>query len=58
MIMDEKLNTEQYAIGFKKGNEELRDKVNADLQKLLADGTFDELAEKYELSDMVCLQAK
>ncbi len=42
----------------KKGNEELRDKVNADLQKLLADGTFDELAEKYELSEMVCLQAK
>ena len=57
-IMDEKLNSERYAIGFKLGNEELRDKVNADLQTLLADGTFDELAEKYELSDMVCLEAK
>ncbi|HJD13709.1 MAG TPA: amino acid ABC transporter substrate-binding protein [Candidatus Ruminococcus avistercoris] len=57
-IMDEKLNSEKYAIGFKLGNEELRDKVNADLQTLLADGTFDELAEKYELSDMVCLEAK
>ena len=57
-IMDEKLNSEKYAIGFKLGNEELRDQVNADLQTLLADGTFDELAEKYELSDMVCLEAK
>ena len=57
-IMDEKLNSEKYAIGFKLGNEELRDKVNADLQTLLEDGTFDELAEKYELSDMVCLEAK
>lgn len=57
-VMDEKLNSEKYAIGFKLGNEELRDKVNADLQTLLADGTFDELAEKYELSDMVCLEAK
>ena len=57
-IMGEKLNSEKYAIGFKLGNEELRDKVNADLQTLLADGTFDELAEKYELSDMVCLEAK
>lgn len=57
-IMDEKLNSEKYAIGFKLGNEELRDTVNADLQKLLEDGTFDELAEKYELTDMVCLEAK
>ncbi|MGI6007599.1 MAG: amino acid ABC transporter substrate-binding protein [Ruminococcus sp.] len=57
-IMDEKLNSEKYAIGFKLGNEELRDTVNADLQTLLKNGTFDELAEKYELTDMVCLEAK
>lgn len=58
MIMEETLNSEQYGVGFKLGNEELRDIVNADLQKLLEDGTFAELAEKYELSDMVCLEAK
>jgi len=57
-ILDETLNAEQYGVGFKKGNEELRDKVNADLQKLLDDGTFAKLAEKYELSDMVCLEAQ
>ena len=45
-ILDETLNTEQYAIGFKKGNDELCDIVNADLQKLADDGTVAELAEK------------
>lgn len=54
-ILEEHLNSEKYAIGFKKGNTELCDTVNADLDKLLADGTFDKLAEKYELTDMVCL---
>lgn len=56
-ILDETLNTEQYAIGFKKGNDELCDIVNADLQKLADDGTVAELAEKYEISDMVTLKA-
>ena len=54
-MLEEPLSTEQYAIGFKKGNTELRDIVDADLDKLLEDGTFDKLAEKYELTDMVCL---
>lgn len=56
VILEESLSAEKYAIGFKKGNEELRDLVNADLLTLLENGTFDELAEKYELSDMVCLE--
>ena len=55
VILGESLNAEQYAVGFKKGNTELADIVNADLEKLVEDGTFAELAEKYELSDMVCL---
>ena len=56
-ILDETLNTEQYAIGFKKGNDELCDIVNADLQKLADDGTVEKLAEKYEIADMVTLKA-
>ena len=58
VILEETLSAEQYAIGFKKGNEELCEIVNADLMTLLEDGTFAELAEKYELSDMVCLGAE
>ena len=55
-ILDEHLNAEQYGVGFKKGNEELRDKVNESLKELKANGTFDSLAEKYELSEMTCLE--
>ena len=55
-ILDETLNTEQYAIGFKKGNQELCDVVNADLKKLTEDGTVAKLAEKYEIADMVTLK--
>lgn len=55
VILEETLSAEQYAVGFKLGNETLRDIVNADLMVLLENGTFAELAEKYELSDMVCL---
>lgn len=56
VILDETLNSEKYAIGFKLGNEELCNTVNDSLMELLANGTFDELAEKYELTDMVCLE--
>lgn len=57
-MLDETLNTEQYAIGFKLGNQELCDIVNADLKKLAADGTVNTLAEKYEIADMVSLKAE
>ncbi len=56
MILDDHLNAEKYAIGFKLGNEELRDKVNQSLHELKKNGTFDKLAEKYELSEMTCLE--
>lgn len=53
--LDEKLNSEQYAVGLKKGNKELADVINKDLDKLKADGTVDKLAEKYDIADMICL---
>ena len=54
-ILDEALNSEQYAIGFRLGDDELCNTVNESLKTLLEDGTFDELAEKYERTEMVCL---
>ena len=55
-ILDENLNSEQYAIGFKVGNTELRDTVNADLKKLYEDGTVDEIAKKYDIdTTMICI---
>lgn len=46
-ILDEEITSEQYGIGFKKGNTELRDKVQATLDEMAADGTIEEIAEKY-----------
>lgn len=57
-ILEEPLNTEQYAVGFKLGNTELCDIVNKDLEELTNNGTVAELAEKYEISDLVCLEAE
>lgn len=56
VILEEKLNSEQYGIGFKLGNEGLRDIVNADVKKLTEDGTVAALAEKYGISDLICLE--
>ena len=47
IILDEAISTEQYAVGFLKGNTELRDAVNAELKKMAEDGTMLEIAQKY-----------
>ena len=52
-ILDEHISTEQYGIGFKKGNKELRDKVEATLNDMLADGTFDSIATEWGLEESV-----
>ena len=57
-MLEEPLSTEQYAIGFKQGNTELRDQVQETLDEMLADGTFDEIVANYtdyNLDQMVCL---
>ena len=47
LILEEPLNSEHYAVGFAKGNEDLAAAVEADLLALVADGTVEELCEKY-----------
>ena len=46
-MLDEKLATEQYAVGFKLGNTELRDKVQNALAKVTAEGTAEKVSEKW-----------
>ena len=62
VILDEPISTEQYAIGFLKGNTELRDAVNAELLKMAEDGTMLEIAQKYVdqglVLDSLCLIKK
>ena len=47
-ILDEEISTEQYGIGFKKGNEQLRDKIQQTLDEMEADGTIAKIASKYD----------
>lgn len=58
IMLEERLASEEYAIGFKKGNTQLRDEVQTALLEMLADGTFDEIAEKWGLEESVCLSAE
>lgn len=46
-IMAEALSEENYAIGFRKGNTELVEKVNKALSEIKADGTLEKIFEKY-----------
>ena len=57
MMLEDRLSSEEYGIGFKKGNTELRDKVQATLLDMLADGTFEEIAKKWGLEESICLTA-
>lgn len=57
-ILDDQLASEQYGIGFKLGNDELKDKVEATLLEMSNDGTFMKIAEQYSdfgLTDSICL---
>ena len=54
VMLSEPLSTEQYGIAFKKGNEALAEIVKATLDEMYADGTFDEITEKWDLTDMSC----
>ena len=55
VILDEYLATEQYGIGFLKGNEALRDAVQATMNDMALDGTIKRIAEKYDLVDCICM---
>ena len=46
-ILDEIISSEQYGIGFKKGNTDLRDQVQETLDEMFKDGTVAKIAEKY-----------
>ena len=56
MFLDEVLGSEQYGVGFRKDDTVLCDKINAALEALAADGTYDEIGQKYpEIYDFLCL---
>jgi len=62
VILGEAISTEQYAVGFLKGNTELRDAVNAELKKMAEDGTMLKIAQQYVdaglVIDSLCMLQK
>ena len=58
IILDEVISSEQYAIGFLKGNETLRDEVQSTLMEMVEDGTFAEISDKYFGYDVCTLKAE
>lgn len=55
-ILDDELGRETYAIGFRLGDQELCDQINAALLALSENGTFDEIAKDYpDIADFLCL---
>lgn len=55
-ILEEQVSSEAYGIGFKLGNTQLRDEIEETLKEMEEDGTFEEIAEKWELTDCICLK--
>lgn len=55
VILDETLSSEAYAVGFKKGNTELRDAVQEALEEMAADGTMKEISEKWFGEDLTVI---
>ena len=56
VILEEALNSEQYGVGFRVGETEIRDTLNKDLKTLYDNGTITEIAKKYGVEDMVVAQ--
>ena len=58
MMLEENVSSEQYGIGFKKGNTELANVVETTLKDMYKDGTFMNIANKYtdySIPDTVCI---
>lgn len=55
-ILNESITTEKYGIGFKKGNDALKDTVQKTLDEMFKDGTVLEIAQKYGISEDALIQ--
>ena len=55
VILEDSLAAEEYAIGFKKGNKELKDKVQGALEEMAADGTLKTISEKWFGKDITTI---
>ena len=55
-VLDQFITTEKYGIGFKKGNDDLKNQVQDTLNEMFKDGTVAKIAEKYGISQDALIQ--
>lgn len=55
VILDDSLSAEEYGVGFKKDNTQLRDKVQTTLEEMAADGTLKSISEKWFGEDVTTI---
>lgn len=55
VVLDESIAAEEYGIGFKKGNTELRDKVQNTLEEMAKDGTMAKISEEWFGKDITTI---
>ena len=55
-ILSDHITTEKYGVGFKKGNDALKDKVQTTLDEMFKDGTVLKIAQKYGISEDALIQ--
>jgi len=56
IVLDEPFASETYGVGFKKGNEALRDEVNNTLKEMAKDGTLKKISEKWFGTDVTIIK--
>ena len=56
VVLEKDFAPEEYGIAFKKGNNELCDKVNKAIQELADEGELNKIASKYKLQDLLLVQ--
>lgn len=54
-VLDDVIAAEEYGVGFKKGNTELRDQVQTILEEMAADGTAAQISEKWFGKDITTI---
>ena len=55
VVLDESIAAEEYGIGFKKGNTELRDKVQTALEEMAKDGTMAKISKEWFGKDITTI---
>lgn len=56
IILDEQISTEQYGVGFYKGNTKLKNEVEKTMKEMVKDKTFKKISEKWFDTDVCILK--